>query len=244
MTSPAPSNTAMTSPAVIVMARAPRLGEGKTRLRGALSAEACLQLQQAFLNDAVQVALEADLGAVYLAVTPASAAGQATAEYAGRATVIPQEGDGLGERMLAALQRVESAGHMPLVMIGTDAPLLLPGHLRAAVRELDTLDLCLGPCADGGYYLLAGRTPQPRLFERVDWGTSAVLASTLRNAKAAGLRVSLLDTLYDVDTPEDLDRLREDLATLDFAARGWTPEHTLRMLVPQQQLQAKVKALS
>ena len=233
----------MTNPAVIVMARAPRLGEGKTRLRPALSAEACLRLQQAFLNDAVQVSLAADLGSVYLAVTPASAVAWATAEFAGRAIVIPQEGIGLGERMLAALQRVESAGHAPLVMIGTDAPLLLPSHLGAALRELDALDLCLGPSADGGYYLLACRTPQPRLFEGVDWGTSAVLSSTLRHAKAAGLRVSLLDTLYDVDTPEDLQRLRTDLATLEFATRGWTPKHTLRMLDPQLQPQATVKAL-
>ena len=234
----------MTNPAVIVMARGPRLGEGKTRLRPALSAEACLQLQQAFLNDAVQVSLEADLGSVYLAVTPASAVAWATTEFAGRVIVIPQEGDGLGERMLAALQRAGSAGHAPLVMIGTDAPLLLPSHLRAALRELDALDLCLGPSADGGYYLLACRTPQPRLFEGVDWGTSAVLSSTLRHAKAAGLRVSLLDTLYDVDTPADLDRLRADLATPEFATRGWTPEQTLRMLGPQLPLQATVKALS
>lgn len=234
----------MTSPAVIVMARAPRLGEGKTRLRPALSAEACLQLQQAFLNDAVQASLEADPGPVFLAVTPPSAAGWATTEFAGRVTVIPQEGDSLGERMLAALRRVESAGHAPLVMIGTDAPLLQPSHLRAAVRELDTLDLCLGPSADGGYYLLACRTPQPRLFEGVEWGTSAVLSSTLRHAKAAGLRVSLLDTLYDIDTPEDLQRLRTDLESPEFATGGWTPEHTLAMLGPQPQLQAAVKALS
>ncbi|MCH8949219.1 MAG: TIGR04282 family arsenosugar biosynthesis glycosyltransferase [Chloroflexi bacterium] len=234
----------MTNPAVIVMARAPRLGEGKTRLRPALSDEACLRLQQAFLNDAVQVALEADLGPVYLAVTPASAAGWATAEFAGRAIIVPQEGNGLGERMLAALQRVESAGHAPLVMIGTDAPLLQPSHLRAAVRELDTLDLCLGPSADGGYYLLACRTPQPRLFEGVDWGTSAVLASTLRHAKAAGLRVSLLDTLYDVDTPEDLQRLRTALKSPGFATRGWTPEHTLAMLGPQSRPRATANALS
>ena len=149
MTSPAPSNTAMTSPAVIVMARAPRLGEGKARLRPALSAEACLQLQQAFLNDAVQVALEADLGAVYLAVTPASAAGQATAEYAGRATVIPQEGDGLGERMLAALQRVESAGHAPLVMIGTDLPCLGADQERQEERAGEGRWLDLRPHPQG-----------------------------------------------------------------------------------------------
>ncbi len=234
----------MTNPAVIVMARAPRPGEGKTRLRPALSDEACLRLQQAFLNDAVQVALEADLGPVYLAVTPASAAGWATAEFAGRATIVAQEGDGLGERMLATLQRVESAGHAPLVMIGTDAPLLQPSHLRAAVHELATLDLCLGPSADGGYYLLACQTPQPRLFEGVNWGTSAVLSSSLRHAKAAGLRVSLLDTLYDVDTPEDLQRLRADLATLELATRGWTPEHTLRMLGPQSRPRATANALS
>ena len=70
-----------------------------------------------------------------------------------------------------------------------------------------------------------------------------MLATTLRHAKAAGLRVSLLDTLYDVDTPADLERLRTTLASPEFAARGWTPEHTVRMLGPELHLQAKLKAL-
>jgi hypothetical protein len=196
------------------MARAPRPGEGKTRLRGVLSDEACVRLQEAFLRHAIDVALEARVGAVHLAYTPADAASWAESEFGGRISLFPQQGDGLGARMLAALQRVEGEGFVPLLVMGTDTPLLQPRHLRMALDSLNRTELCLGPSADGGYYLLACRSALSKIFDGVPWGTNRVLATTFRLAEEAGLRFNLIETLYDIDTPDDLARLREDLATL------------------------------
>ena len=221
----------MTSePAVVVMARAPLPREGKTRLRSVLSDEACLRLQEAFLRDAVEVALEADLGPVHLAYTPPDAASWVEGEFGDCTVPFPQQGDGLGARMLAALRHVEAGGRAPLLMIGADAPLLQPHHLRSALCALEGADLCLGPSADGGYYLLACRTAQPRLFEGVAWGTTGVLDTTLRLATESGLRYGLLEMLYDIDTPDDLRRLREDLAALEGDAAFRMPRHTLAAL--------------
>ena len=220
------AEAACQGPAIIVMARAPRPGEGKTRLRGTLSDEACLRLQEAFLRDAVEVTLEALLGPVHLAYTPVEAASWTEGEFGDRIAPFPQRGDGLGERMLTALRHVEAQDYAPLLMIGTDAPLLQPRHLRAAMSALADADLCLGPSADGGYYLLACRTVQPQLFEDVPWGTNRVLDTTLRLAAQSGLRSSLIDTLYDIDTPDDLARLRDDLAALAGEPSFRMPRHT------------------
>ena len=218
------------NPAVIVMARVPRLGEGKTRLRSVLSDEACARLQEAFLRDALEVVLEAHLGPVYLAYTPAADAAWIEDEFGGCTIPFPQHGESLGRRMLAALHHVGARSYAPLFMIGTDTPLLQARHLQTALRTLFHDDLCLGPSSDGGYYLLACRTVMPWLLEGVPWGTDRVLDTTLRLAAESGLHYSLLETLYDIDTPENLVQLREDLAQLADDPSFRMPRHTLEAL--------------
>jgi glycosyltransferase A (GT-A) superfamily protein (DUF2064 family) len=97
----------------------------------------------------------------------------------------------------------------PLLLIGTDCPVLQPVHLRqAAVALLDSADAVLQPAEDGGYVLVGLRRPQPALFLGMTWSTDRVLADTRARAREAGLRVHELDTLWDVDRPEDLARWR------------------------------------
>jgi glycosyltransferase A (GT-A) superfamily protein (DUF2064 family) len=80
---------------------------------------------------------------------------------------------------------------------------------RVAVRQaLDALrehDVAVGPARDGGYYLLALRSPQPALLSDIAWSTAAVLPATLARAAALGLRVLRLPPLRDLDTLADLD---------------------------------------
>ncbi len=198
-------------PAVIVMARAPISGNGKTRLRTVLSDQECLNLQEAFVHETVQVALDAALGPVFLAFTPATASAWADRTFGTRTRLFPQSNGNLGDRMLAALQHVHKRDHAPLLLIGTDIPLLRPRHLRDALQALARADLCLGPTEDGGYYLLGCREPVKSLFDDIAWGTDAVLETTLLRAKEVGLGCELIDELYDVDTPEDLIRFRQEL---------------------------------
>jgi rSAM/selenodomain-associated transferase 1 len=201
---------AKNSAAIIVMARAPIPGEGKTRLRSVLSDEECLSLQDTFVRETIQVALDAALGPVFLAFTPAEATAWADREFGTRTQPFAQSGDDLGDRMLAALQHVHEQGHSPLLLIGTDIPLLRPQHLQDAFRALTRSDLCFGPTEDGGYYLLGCHEPNALIFDDVPWGSSQVLATTLRRAKWAQQSCELLEELYDVDTPEDLARYRQN----------------------------------
>ena len=215
---------------MIVMTRVPRLGRGKTRLRRVLSDDARARLQEAFLRDTVEVALEADIGPVYLAYTPPEDAARIESQFGSCTIPVPQRGDSLGARMVAVLRYVAARRHTPLIMVGTDTPLLQPQHLRMALLAAQRDDVCLGPSADGGYYLVACRAVISRLFDGVPWGTDSVLQRTQRLAAEAGLRHSLLEPLYDIDTPEDLISLRRDLWRLSGDPSFRMPKHTFEAL--------------
>ena len=119
-----------------------------------------------------------------------------------------QRGRDLGERMHYAL-RSALRRHPQALIIGADAPALKPADLRAAVRVLQGgADVALAPAEDGGYALIAARRISRRVFAGIEWGSSSVLAKTLANLAAEKLRYRLLRTVWDVDRPEDLARLR------------------------------------
>jgi len=96
----------------------------------------------------------------------------------------------------------------PVLLIGTDCPALKPDHLRAAATALaDGDDVVLLPAEDGGYVLIGLKAPQPVLFDGVPWGSERVMDETRRRLRSQGLRWSERATLWDVDRPEDVDRL-------------------------------------
>jgi glycosyltransferase A (GT-A) superfamily protein (DUF2064 family) len=100
-------------------------------------------------------------------------------------------------------------GFERVVLVDSDSPTLPIALLEAANDGLATHDVTIGPSADGGYYLLGLRAPQPRLFNRIEWSTPRVRAQTVE--RAAGLRMHELPEWYDIDTVEDLARLNADL---------------------------------
>jgi glycosyltransferase A (GT-A) superfamily protein (DUF2064 family) len=74
--------------------------------------------------------------------------------------------------------------------------------------------------------LIGVRRAHRELFDGVPWSTSEVLAVTLRRAAEAGLRTACLPSWFDVDTPDDLERLQIALGPGDD-----TPAcHTQRLL--------------
>lgn len=205
---------------VAVMAKAPVPGFAKTRLIPALGARGAARLQRRLTCRAIRVALDAGLGAVTLWCAPDARhrffrALQRTAGVACR----PQPDGDLGERMLAAFRRHCPAG--PLLLIGTDCPALSSSHLREAARALlRGDDAVFVPADDGGYVLVGLREPHAELFDDVHWSTGSVMSETRARARAAGLTVNELATLWDLDVPRDLDRLSPPDAEALGVARG------------------------
>jgi rSAM/selenodomain-associated transferase 1 len=128
----------------------------------------------------------------------------------------PQVGADLGERLDNVLAQCLLDGYKQAVVMDSDSPTLPAALLKRAFRELEDseVDVVLGPCEDGGYYLIGVKTPSPALFQGIAWSTSAVTAETLERAQEQGLRVVCLPRWYDVDVYEDLERLAEELRSL------------------------------
>jgi len=197
-------------PIVIVMVKAPVPGTVKTRLVPSLTADSAAALAAAFVQDAVRNARQ--IADVLIAYSPAE--GNLLLE-----SLLPdglhwtaQRGNNLGERMGAAMADAAASGFSPLVVIGTDSPTLPPEHITEAIQTLQAgiADVVLGPAEDGGYYLVGARQPQPGLFSSVAWSTEAALTQTAANAARLNLRCHLLPAWHDVDTVEDLARLRRE----------------------------------
>jgi hypothetical protein len=191
-----------------VLAKAPIPGLAKTRLVPVLGPQGAARLQRQLTRQALRTALAAELGPVTLWCAPDARHRffRALQRTTGLRCLVQPSGD-LGERMHSAFRLHCTQG--PLLLIGTDCPVLRPDHLRqAAVALVDGADAVLQPAEDGGYVLVGLRQPQPALFHGISWSTDQVMAETRTRAREAGLQVHELDTLWDVDRPQDLARWR------------------------------------
>ena len=188
---------------VIVFARAPRAGQVKTRIARRIGDAAAARLHERLVRAALATAAAARCGPIELHVS----------ERHGfvRSLGVPirlQRGADLGSRMHHALQRA-LRWHQAAVLIGSDSPALKPRDVARAARWLHGgADVVLAPAQDGGYALIAARRITAGVFAAVEWGSERVLAQTRANLVRAGLGVRLLPLVWDVDRPEDLERLR------------------------------------
>ena len=195
---------------IVIFARAPQLGEVKTRLAKTIGAERALALYEAFLDDTC--ALTQGLGARRI-IAVAGDVDHPRVQHLAKSQrlVVEPQGDGdLGERMARAIATHVAAG--PVVIVGSDSPTLPRAYVHQALDELMTNDVVIGPSDDGGYYLVGARVPVPELFAGVRWSTPEVLATTLERLGARPH--ALLPAWHDVDSAEDLERLQRELATL------------------------------
>ena len=109
----------------------------------------------------------------------------------------------------------------PGLLIGSDCPALTPEYLREAAAALvNGYDAVIGPAEDGGYVLIGLARVHSSLFERIRWGGPDVLEDTRARFGALGWRCRELDTLWDIDRPEDLERLRNGMPDGDRLLQG------------------------
>jgi len=193
---------------IIVMAKAPVPGQAKTRLVPRLGEWRAARLQARLTRHALRAAGLAD-ETVELHGTRRHSFFRSL-EVSFRL----QRGRDLGERMHYAFSKARK----PAVLIGTDCPALTVADLRRAARWLrGGCDAVLAPAEDGGYALIALKRMLPGVFEDIEWGSAHVYADTVK--KLAGYRWRALRRVWDVDRPEDLERLRS-LRFASAARRG------------------------
>lgn len=182
----------MSSPRLLVTAKAPRAGHTKTRMCPPLGLQTAARIGHALLTDAITRARMVDPSAGLLA--PVGDADDLAALFPG-VPVVSQQGTGLA----AALEHGVAGGAL---LVSGDAPSYPAELIRRGLAS--TADLVLGPSLDGGYCLIGMRRFHPAPFRDIAWSTGAVLEQTLAAARAAGLDVELLDPAPDIDTIDDL----------------------------------------
>jgi len=199
--------------AVAVMTKVPGVTAVKSRLHDTLGEARATELYRCFLLDRLDaLATLRDITGV-VAFTPPGAEAVMTSLAPSALRLVPQRGADLGERLSNILTDLLGRGHAGAIAVDSDSPTLPMAYVREAAAALSgaSCDVVLGPCEDGGYYLVGLRGPQSALFEGIPWSTDAVFAMTLERARARGLSVHVLPQWFDVDTEADLRRLHADM---------------------------------
>ncbi|HYC36790.1 MAG TPA: TIGR04282 family arsenosugar biosynthesis glycosyltransferase [Usitatibacter sp.] len=197
-------------PGVAVFAKAPVPGTVKTRLIGRLGARGAARLHEALVDRALATAAESSLDPVELWCSPDAGHGFfAACADRHRVRLRAQAGRDLGERMAFAFE--DAFAHArPLVLVGSDCPALRSRDLLDAADALLDHDAAITPAEDGGYVLIALARRIPELFSDMPWGTDRVMQHTRERLAAACARWLELPQRWDVDRPEDLERMRRE----------------------------------
>ncbi len=198
----------MSSTAVIVFAKAPEPGAVKTRLVPLLGAAGAAALHARLVKRTLETTRAASFKRVQLHCAPDSADPFfrfCEGHYG--VTLEAQVAGDLGARMLSAFEKALAA-HACVLLVGTDCPALTARHLRQAEKALrDGADAVFVPCEDGGYALIGLGRVDAKLFDGITWSTDSVMADTRVRLKELGWSSHELETLWDVDRPEDYQRL-------------------------------------
>jgi len=202
---------------IAILAKAPVTGFAKTRLIPALGAGRAARLQARLTDRAVEAACAAATGPVTVWTTPDETHATFQRLQAHHEITLARQPDGdLGARILAGLKAPDG----PTLVIGTDCPAMMPAHLRKAADVLRSgADAVVYPAEDGGYVLIGMRKPLPALFAGMSWSTSGVMEETRQRLRVHRLTWQEPVTLWDIDVPEDLVRLR-GLGLLDEFSRN------------------------
>ncbi len=234
------------------MTKAPQPGQVKTRLVPLLTANEAAKLNKCFLADtAASISNvcsrqlypshgEATTSALGIAVyTPIGAELAYNEILSPDFALLPQRGENFGERLYFATVDLFRCGFESVCLIDSDSQTVPAENFAQAVKLLRRLGdrIVLGPCDDGGYYLIGIKKPHQEIFERIDWSTERVLAQTKQRARELGLEVKLLPAGYDVDDEASLRRLcGELLATNAPAHIAPKTREFLRKLTAQRKL--------
>jgi uncharacterized protein len=198
---------------VLVVAKAPVPGKAKTRLAAGVGDQAAADIAAAALLDTLDAVAAANVQARVLALTgdlDNASAGDEIRSSLDDFTVVPQRGANFAERLANAhVDAAEATGGLPVLQIGTDTPQVIDELIGECARELLAADAVLGLARDGGWWVL-GVTDgvMADCLRTIPMSRPDTGALTLTALEDTGLHVSLVPTLADVDTVDDIDVVR------------------------------------
>jgi uncharacterized protein len=193
---------------LLVIAKQPVPGRVKTRLVPPCTHEQAASLAEAALADTLHAVLMVPARRRVLVLD-----GRPGPWLPSGFDVVAQCGGPLDERLAGAFAAVRG----PALLIGMDTPQVTPGLLTVDWQGADAV---FGPAADGGFWALGLRVPDPALLRGVPMSTTRTGAIQRARLVAAGLRVADLPSLRDVDTAADAVAVARQAPQSRFAARA------------------------
>jgi uncharacterized protein len=193
---------------LLVIAKQPVPGRVKTRLVPPCTYEQAAGLAEAALADTLHTAAMLPARRRVLVLD-----GRPGPWLPAGFEVVPQCAGPLDERLAGAF----AAARGPALLIGMDTPQVTPGLLNV---DWEAADAYFGPAADGGFWALGLRVPDPALLRGVPMSTPGTGAVQRARLLAAGLRVADLPQLRDVDTAADAVAVARQAPRSRFAARA------------------------
>lgn len=194
---------------LVQFAKAPLLGQVKTRMQPALGEAGCLKLHKALVEHQFSLHEKTPVPSFEL---------WCSAEHhffdqlvaQSNVPIRVQQGNDLGERMFNAfIDKFQQYSYV--ILIGSDCPFLGGDYVIEAIERLKQgVPAVFGPATDGGYVLIGLSRVDTSLFDGISWGTDQVMEQTRGRLKALNWRWQELPTLSDIDRPEDLELLFAD----------------------------------
>lgn len=192
----------MAQAAICVFAKPPVAGATKTRLIPTIGKERAAQLAEAFMKDTLTMLRNLAWAETVIA---------ATAPFA-RAYIADDcmwlQPEGTLDIRIETILRQALVCHTMAFAIGADSPGLPTIYLELAHDLLGSHDAVLGPCRDGGFYLLGIKNAPPGLLSGIEWSQRSTFQQTVARLQQHGLSVALVPEWFDVDTADDLSYLK------------------------------------
>ena len=196
-------------PTLFIFAKDPALRPVKTRLAASIGTEKAKAFFEDCLDHLLQMfpKLNEDLNPMLL-LEPLEGEQAFRKRFGYQGKIDSQAPGDLGEKLYAAFQGCSG----PAMVVGTDLPELSASDLKTACTKLRSHQAVLGPCDDGGYFLLGTQKPQPELFTSMPWSTPEVLGETKSRIAKLDLSLAMLKPIEDIDTIEDLKSMHQRMS--------------------------------
>ena len=216
--------------ALIIFLKAPRFGWVKTRLQPEFSPAESLVFYKAMVEDLIDQFKDVTFCDLKLYFWPQNRKSVMEKWLGNQFELFPQTGEKIGDKMHNAFVENFKNKYKKVVLIGSDIPTLDMTTVIRAFTSLDNYDVVLGPCVDGGYYLIGMKKPERSLFENMEWGGDTVLNQTIDNVKKNDLALCQLEVKYDIDKYSDVKVLWEHLERRNLGEQFFYRKRTFKFL--------------
>ena len=191
----------MLDKAIIIFTKNPKLGKVKTRLGATIGDNNALAVYKYLINHTISIiqGLDAKVSVFYSERIIKDDVWNDL-----NPTKTTQKGNDLGERMNNAFNFVFTKGMKNCIIIGTDIYVQTKENIENAFKNLNDNDVVITPVEDGGYCLLGLKNGFPELFLSKTWSHSNVYNEAITEIDKYKLAYSVLPTLIDIDTEDDM----------------------------------------